>query len=230
MLHEPPSSTSKLTAPSPDPPDDDNSARPPGSSSSADTCVTSAAGVADVTVNDRASCAAAHRASPSCTAVSVQVPVRCSVTSPPATVHTAVVAEANDTVNPDVDDAVTLKVAADHVRSAGATNVMVCGSSTTANERTTGAAADQYALPACVAVSEHVPPATRVTTPVRTVHTAAVVLATDTVSPDDAAGVMATVPVEYAVDGTVANVIACAPLPTVTAAFPLLARMKLPPE
>jgi hypothetical protein len=102
---------------------------------------------------------------------------------------------------------------------------MICGSSTTLNERTTGAAADQYALPACVAVSEHVPPATSVTTPVRTVHTVGVLLATETASPDELVGAMPMVPVANAVDPIPVNVMLCTPLPTVIDPLELLAVM-----
>jgi hypothetical protein len=142
-----------------------------------------------VTANVRVTgSAAAYVALPVCDAVREHVPVATKVTVVPATVQTLVVLEEIVTERPL--DAVAVAVTGPWftAMSAGCANVIACvsGTAVTWKDFETGVAAAYVALPACEAVTVHVPVATSVTLVPETVQTAVVELAKPTASPLDA--------------------------------------------
>ena len=128
--------------------------------------------------------AAAKVLLPAWLALTVQVPTAASVSVEPLTVHTPGVADANNTVRPDVELATSAGGAVPRVWLPGEVNAMVCAAAATANEFWTAVAAAKVALPAWLAATTQVPKATSDRVVPLTVHTLGVVDAKDTASPD----------------------------------------------
>ena len=112
------------------------------------------------------------------------VPAATSATEAPETVQTAGVVEAKLTASPELAVALTVNAALFTCRLLRAAKLIVCAAGFTAKLRLTVGAGPNIPFPAWLAVIEHVPPPTMVTTPPETAQTLDVVEVKLTAKPE----------------------------------------------